>query len=145
MSEQLITLELIGLNNLLRRQFAELGPPPTECELTGLQFWLLGYIYKEGQHRDLFQKDLESAFKIRGSTATGILKLLEQKGYLRRESVPYDARLKKLCITSKALAIQQEATLIASAVEDILTQGLNDTHRKTLFFLLNMLKENLEK
>ena len=43
----------------------------------------------------MFQRDVEQVFSLSRSTATGILQQLEEKGLLRRESVPSDARLKK--------------------------------------------------
>lgn len=44
--------------------------------------------------RIIFQKDLETEFCIGRSTVTNILNLMEKKGFVRRESVSYDARLK---------------------------------------------------
>ena len=35
------------------------------------------------------------------STVTGVVKLMERKGLIRRESVSSDARLKKLVLTEK--------------------------------------------
>lgn len=39
----------------------------------------------------MFQKDIEEAFNITRSSVTGVVKLMEQKGYIRRESVAGDA------------------------------------------------------
>ena len=63
-------------------------------ELTAMHGWILGYLCRN-EHKDIFQKDIEAEFKICRSTVTNILKLMEKKGYIKRESVPYDARLKK--------------------------------------------------
>ena len=63
-------------------------------ELTAMHGWILGYLCRN-EDKDIFQKDIEAEFKICRSTVTNILKLMEKKGYIRRESVPYDARLKE--------------------------------------------------
>ena len=52
---------------------------------------------------DLRQKDFEQQFNIRRSTASNILALIEKNGLIQRESVPYDARLKKIVLTDKAI------------------------------------------
>ena len=51
---------------------------------------------------DIYQKDVEKEFQIRRSTATGTLQILEKNGFIRREPVKQDARLKKLVPTDKA-------------------------------------------
>ena len=67
-------------------------------DMTMMQGWIIGYLYRN-QKKEIFQKDLEAEFSIARSTATGILQLMEKKGYLMRQSVPNDARLKKLVLT----------------------------------------------
>ena len=52
---------------------------------------------------DIFQKDIEEEFGLRPPTATALLKELEQRGLIRKEPVPYDARKKKIVVTEEAL------------------------------------------
>ena len=54
------------------------------------------------QDRDIFQKDLEMEFEMRPSTASELLKKMESKGYIVRESDKSDARLKKILVTDKS-------------------------------------------
>ena len=71
-------------------------------ELTIMQKHVLKFVLLESLHRDLYQKDIEEEFQIRKSTVTGILKLMEKHGYIYRESVKKDARLKRIVPTAKA-------------------------------------------
>lgn len=71
-------------------------------ELTVMQKHVLKFVLLESLHRDLYQKDIEEEFQIRKSTVTGILKLMEKHGYIYRESVEKDARLKKNSANSKS-------------------------------------------
>ena len=66
----------------------------TDDSLTGRNFWVLRYL-QDHPGEDVFQKDLEAAFKIRRSTVSRMMELMEQKGLLTRESVGGDARLKR--------------------------------------------------
>ena len=71
-------------------------------DLTPVQQQLLKFILLESAHKPIFQRDIEEAFQIRRSTVTGIIKLIEQKGYITRTSIESDARLKQLVPTEKA-------------------------------------------
>ena len=55
-----------------------------------------------------FKKILNPEFNLRPSTATGILKLMEKNGVIRRESTPYDARLKRIVITEKGAGLKEQ-------------------------------------
>lgn len=70
-------------------------------ELTPMQRHILNYILLETLHRDIYQKNLEEEFQVRKSTVSGILKLIEKNGFIYRESVKEDARLKRILPTKK--------------------------------------------
>lgn len=100
-------------------------------ELTTMQKHVLKFILLESRHHDIYQKDVEEEFCIRKSTATGILKLMEEHGFITREAVEFDARLKKLVPTAKAKKLltpimehinQTEAMIVEGiSKEDVLT------------------------
>ena len=76
--------------------------PEKESGLTNMQRLVLHYILFQAPLGDIYQKDIEKAFQIRRSSATGILQLLEKNGFIYRETVEWDARLKKLLPTPKS-------------------------------------------
>ena len=82
-----------------------------DSDLTPVQQQLLKFILLESAHKPIFQRDIEEAFQIRRSTVTGIIKLIEQKGYITRTSVESDARLKQLVPTEKAEALRPRIDL----------------------------------
>ena len=83
--------------------------------ISGRNFWILRYL-DEHRDRDVFQKDLENAFKIRRSTVSKTVELMEQKGLLVRESVDGDGRMKRLKLTPGADAVLAE---VAKAVDEL--------------------------
>lgn len=74
--------------------------------LTGSQARLLCFLSIVTLGQDIYQKDIEEAFGIRPSSATGLLQALEQQGFIRREPVSLDGRQKKIVFTEKAQEIQ---------------------------------------
>ena len=109
--------EIRMLSNLIKRCMDD-GMPP---ETTGMQGWIIGFLHRN-EDRDMFQRDVEAEFNIRRSTATGILQLMEKNGFLLREPVAYDARLKKLVLTPKALAVHEGVISRIRATEARITK-----------------------
>ena len=118
MQEQRIGSELGMLNNLLKRQMACQPQGEEISHVTGMQGMIIHYLsVADG---DRFQKDVETQFRFRRSTATGILQLMEQHGLLRREPVPHDGRLKRLVLTDKALALDARIVQKIRSTEELM-------------------------
>ena len=112
--------------------------------LTGMQFAIVSYIAKESTERDVFQKDLEQKFDIRKSTVTGILNTMERDGLLLRETVPYDARLRKMILTDKALQAKINTEQVIDSVESQLSKGLSEEEIATFLTILAKISKNAE-
>ena len=97
----------------LDRAVAQATGDPT---LSGRNIWVLRYL---SDHREepVFQKNLEGAFRIRRSTVSCTVELMEQKQLLVRESVNGDARKKRLRLTPKADAVLEEMAKAVDALE----------------------------
>ena len=110
-SNDRIGAEIGMLHNLLRRQMACMTEKSADsANVTGMQAMIVHHLILREKEGDLFQKDIESAFQMRRSTATGILQLMEQHGILRREPVAHDGRLKRLVLTDRARAMDERIT-----------------------------------
>ena len=94
--------------------------------ITAIQSRVMFYIMDHCPAGPVFQRDVEQAFSLSRSTATGILQQLEEKGLLRRESVPSDARLKNLVPTPRAAELDAEVRACLRQSEAVLTRGLSD-------------------
>lgn len=112
--------------------------------ITGSNTWIIGYLVRN-KNKDIFQKDLEHEFSIRRSTASKTLQLMEEKGLIKREPVFYDARLKKITLTDKAIEIHN---LLVEDIENanrIATNGITDEEIDYLFKITAKIKQNLEE
>lgn len=90
---------IIELSHQLKR---DLDQTAAKHGLTRTQAMIIKYLEVETEKRDIFQKDIEKEFRIRKSSVTSVLQLLEKNGYIMRESVKEDARLKKLILTEQS-------------------------------------------
>ena len=94
--------------------------------ITGVQSRVIYYILAHCQEGPVFQRDIESAFRLSRSTATGILQLLEKNGIIRRESVESDARLKSLVPTDRAAKLDAQVRDCLRETERMLTAELSE-------------------
>ncbi len=105
--------------------------------------WILAYLYQY-QDREIFQRDIERAFSITRSTVTNILQLMEKKGYIRRMSVPQDARLKRLVLTEAGAEAHRQILRSLHQTDESVNALLTAEESAELLRLLNKLRAGLE-
>ncbi len=132
------------LSNLIKR---DLEKERNEQGLTlpkGINGWAISYFYNNAD-KDIFQKDFESEFSIRRSTASNILKTMEQNGFITRISVESDARLKKIVLTDKAINIHKAVLNNINKMEKRLRKGINDDEINAFLKTADRLIANMEE
>lgn len=109
----------------------------------GINGWAISYFF-DNSDKDIFQKDFENEFSIRRSTASNILKTMEQNGFITRESVVSDARLKKIVLTEKAINIHKSVLKSINEREERLRQNLSNQEIETFLKITDKLIKNME-
>lgn len=132
------------LNNMITKKIIAYSSESELDEVTVMHGWILGYLY-DNRDKEIFQKDIEKEFEINKSTVTCIIKLMEKKGYIQRQSVEYDGRLKRIRLTDKGEKSHIEALKSIKKVEGILRQNIPDEELDSFFNTINKLKSNLSK
>lgn len=99
------------------------------CRFNGMpcsaQSRLLIYLALETRKRDVFQRDVEAAFQIRPSSATALLKVLETQGLIRRQAIDDDARKKKITLTPRTKAFQNNIQEMHDKIREQLLLGIS--------------------
>lgn len=138
MSEKNVGRELKKLSNKIHRTIDKFA---SKSELTGAEGRVLHYIL--GQEEDVFQRDIEVKLGLRSSTATEILKKMENNALIIRKPTENDARLKKIIITDKALEYKEIVMNDLRNFEKTLVAGLSeeeiDSFLKTIEKMINNL------
>ena len=137
-----IGFEIRVLNNYVKR-LVESTKPEEFKESTGVHGWAIRFFY-ENRNKDIFQRDFELRFSIRRSTATNMLKLMEKNGIIRRESVSYDARLKKIVLTEKAVEMHKKAPKNIEMIEQTIKKGITVEELDCFYSVIDKIKANLE-
>ena len=140
--DKLVGFEIKTVHNLLKRDFESLTIDKEMKNITAMQKWIIGYL-SDNDKKDIFQRDLEEEFSVRRSTATGILQLMEKNNLIKREPVSYDARLKKIVLTQKALDIQNEINQEIKAHDKKLSKNISKDDLEIFFKVMKQIRKNL--
>lgn len=134
--------ELHSLDNLVRRYMENYGVKRRLDEITGTNGWIIGYL-ADHEGEDIYQKDLEKEFTVTRSTASKVINLMEQKGLVKRQSVPHDARLKKLILTDKAMEVAAMMHEDHRKMEECLTNGFSEAEIMQMLSFVKRMKDNI--
>jgi len=153
-TNNLIGHEIKILSNLIKRHISSNAEKHDDTdeennivvsndELTGMQSFIIRYLYDNGS-KEIFQRDIEKNFNIRRSTATVILQRMEKRELIEKVSVSYDARLKKLELTPKAIKVNMNVEQDIEAFEAKMRQGINDENFAIFMETIRKIISNIE-
>ena len=123
------------LSNLIRRHFSTFSFHDT---LSPAQGKTLHFILARSM-----DTDVEEEYSLRPPTATKILKDMEKNGLIRRETVPYDARLKRIVVTEKGIQYQEMIRESLEETERRLTAGITEDDLATFFRVISRMIRNM--
>ena len=127
------------LSNRIRRSLAAFSIPGN---YSGAQERTLHFLLSRNEE-DVFQKDVEEEFGLRPPTASGLLKGMERIGLISRIPVDYDARLKKIVPTKKALEYEASVLSDLEAFERRLTKDISEEDLKVFEKVVGKMTDNL--
>lgn len=130
-------------NTAFTRRFLQDGIAEGLDEVTIMHGWVMGYLH-HNEDREIYQKTLESEFGIGRSSVASLVKLMESKGYIRREAVPGDARLKKIVLTpeGRATALRVKSTL--DGMEQDILKDISLEELRIYFSVADKIVHNLD-
>ena len=117
----------------------------TKYGITGVQSAMIGFIYENSKKRDIFAKDIEKVFGLRGATVAGLLQNMEKNDLIERKAVGNDARLRKIVLTKKAMEVRKEVEKSIKNVEKDAVEGLTKEEVNKYIEITEKMSENLEK
>lgn len=122
------------INNIYEK---ELNERLRKIGITSSQCAVLDYLFRTSKE-EVSQRDVEKNLNLKNPTVTGILKRLDEKGYILCVPNANDRRKKNIYLTEKAYDIQRRMDADRRKLDRELTRGM--TKREE-----NALRRNLEK
>ena len=80
---------------------------------------------------------------MRPSTATQLLKKMEQDGLIHREVTAEDGRLKRIVVSEKALQYKNVVIADIMNLEELLTKDISQEEMKVFFKVVEKMMENV--
>lgn len=128
------------LSHKLQRQVEALS---FKGQYSGSEGKALHFILMNSDH-DIFQKDIEEEFGIRGSSATVLLKKMERDGLITREPLPEDARYKKIVPSARAMTHRDKVVREMDNLERKLEAGISQDDLAVWRKVMTQMNENLK-
>lgn len=132
------------LNSGFRKMFLNYGTEAGLDEVTMMHGWIMGYLH-HNQDREIYQKTIEMEFSSRRSTVTTMLQLMEKKGYIKREAVEGDARLKRIVLTEQGTEIAVKTKSMIDNMEKSLVNGIGQEKLDIFLEVAQNLLDNMNR
>ena len=140
--ENHVGYQLKALDHMFRRHMQAMMRQNGFEDMSLMNGWIIEYLaYNEG--KDTFQKDIEKNFKVGKSSIAGTLKMMEEKGYILRQAVEGDARLKRVCLTDKGKTYVHKMELGREYMEKKVCEGLTEEEMSLFFKITRKIQDNL--
>lgn len=137
-----IGFEVKTLSNLIKREVDKVMLDHWQDAATANHCRIIGFLYRN-RDRDVYQRELEEQFKIRRSTVTQTLQLMEKNGIIQRVSAEHDARMKKIVLTARGEEMHMQGRACIDAFEERLCEGISEEELETFLQIVQKFKNNL--
>jgi len=128
------------LSNCLRRRSGEIQ---RSVGVSGAQGAILDYILVASATGEVCQRDIEREFSLRPSTASEVLRAMEDAGLIRRVPSPTDARRKDIAFTPQAESIRQTLADEITGTEALLLRGISPAEQAQFLAIGRKMLRNL--
>ena len=118
-------LQIKHLNNLITKKTYALFANDEYPHISHSAFKVIDYLYQT-QEKDVTQKDIEKALVINRATTSKMLLLLEQKGFISRNSSANDARTKTVKLTERGFSLREHNLSGADKLDRIFAEVLSE-------------------
>lgn len=142
--QEKIGLEIRKLNHEMNRNLELQVKAEGIDEVTLMHGWIMRYLY-ENREKEIYQKDIEKHFSIGRSTVTSIIQLMEKKGFIERQAVQSDARLKKVLLTEKGEKTHETMEALIIQLNQNMMEGIEPEELQTFLEVLSKIRQNIER
>lgn len=127
------------INNVYEKEFNQrlrtLGITASQCAV-------LDYLFVSSKE-EVTQRDIERALSLKNPTVTGLLKRLDEKGFILVVPSNKDRRCKNIFLTEKAYDIRRRMDADRKKLDKMLTLGMNRKEVQALEKMLGRVLYNI--
>ena len=138
---KMIYKDISRLSNMQRRSIDRLAKGKS---YSGTEGKIIHYLFENRDKTD-YQKNIESVFGLRASTATQVIASLEKAGLIRRVTSAADGRYKEIVLTEKANEYREDVFRDMDALEERIVRGISPEQLDAWRLVTEIMIRNLEE
>ncbi len=138
---KMIYKDISRLSNMQRRSIDRLAKGKS---YSGTEGKIIHYLF-ENRDKTVYQKNIESVFGLRASTATQVIASLEKAGLIRRVTSAADGRYKEIVLTEKANEYREDVFRDMDALEERIVRGISPEQLDAWRLVTEIMIRNLEE
>lgn len=142
--QEKIGLEIRKLNHEMNRNLEMRVKAEGIDEVTLMHGWIMRYLY-ENRGKEIYQKNIEKYFSIGRSTVTNIIQLMEKKGFIERQAVQSDARLKRVLLTEKGEKTHETIEALIVQMNHNMMEGIEPEDLQIFLQVLSKIRQNIKR
>lgn len=127
------------INNIYEKDF---NNQLKKLDLTSSQAEVLDFLFRYDEE-EVTQRDIEKALSLKNPTVTGILKRMEEKGFVMILPSEKDKRCKNVYLTEQAFDIEKKMEAVRRKIDKNLTLGMTKREVEALQKMLNRVLYNV--
>ncbi len=143
-NQDLVARELMSIHFRWHRLIQAIQQQEGLDQETVVNGRILGYLVRN-KDSNIYQKDIEREACLTKSAVSNIVSGMERKGYVRRQAVLDDARLKRIVLTEEGEATYNKLLGTYKTVELNFVKGLTVRDQETLISLLTHINKNMRE
>ena len=136
---QPIGFKIKQINNVFEK---DLNEKLKTIGITSSQCAVLDFLFQTNMD-EVHQRDVEKHLSLKNPTVTGILKRLDEKGFILCVQSTSDKRKNTIHLTEKAYDIQRRMEADRKKMDKILTRGMSKKEVESLNRYLNKVMNNI--
>ena len=138
---KMVYKDISRLSNMQRRSIDRLAKGKS---YSGTEGKIMHYLFAK-RDKTVYQKNIESVFGLRASTATQVIASLEKAGLIRRVTSAADGRYKEIVLTEKANEYREDVFRDMDALEERIVRGISPEQLDAWRLVTEIMIRNLEE
>lgn len=132
------------ISRLANRQRRLIDKLAKDKEYSGTEGKIIHFLF-ENKDKTVYQKNIESVFGLRASTATQVMLSLEKAGLIKRVPSKDDARYKAIVLTEKAERYKQDIYSDMENLKEHIIKGIDPEQLELWYEITEKMIRNMEE
>lgn len=139
----ILGIEIAKIHNQIMRELEAEITTNIDKNMSATTARIICFVIEENKNRVIIGKDIEEFLNLKRSSVSIILSTMEKNGFITRNTVPYNAKIKHILPTQKAFTYYEKIVECFNRVEAKMKTDIEDIDGLKMF--LDAITKNFNK